>query len=722
MTRYRKIISPIAFILALIFMIPSCSPSETNDTPDPITDDTTTTDLIIDDKLPEVYITTDSPKQITSKTEYSDISIRFTLNDHYAKYSNTYTDKEGGSAQLRCRGNSSYSKPDMQAKNKYSYKLRLDSKENLFGMGESRHWYLLANWFDVTHMRNKLAYDLSGTLGMTYTESTWVVLYYNGEYRGIYSLVESIRIDEGRVETFDWEDYAEDIARLYSNDTHAPKYILEALENAMKNDLSWLTTQYLSFNYIDPDTKRSQTKKIDLSGYFDPDKLDFTSGYLIEYDGRLRGDGTKWNTSHNIPVVMDNPAALSTNKRMNDYVKTLIQDFENALYSPTFYNSKGKHYSEYVDVGSMVDFWTIWNLFNNIEFGYLSMYYYIDDGKIIFGPCWDFDNATGNIVTLTEKWMHWDYWVEDRGNSSNGWFSKVVSDPYFVALCQERWFSMREAVDDMMQSLDIYYDYISEEAVRCYERNGPRINWKPHNINDGISYDFETDFNVLKNWLKNRINWIDENFSAPAINVDDCGFERSPKITVIPDGSVKIAKDKSTAFGVVADYIIPTDTNKTLSFKISTTHTSSRNVEIYLNQGKLIGREMLTSTTPATFSISPRYLRLNDGDLNVIYIIDYKANGDIRSKTSLVIKASKAGNPSSNEYCVSFGDNTTHVKNGGSAVFPKISKTRNGFIAVGWTCGDGKVYRPGERFIPTENTYFYIFWKRNNIDSHMILD
>ncbi len=636
--RHGKILSITALFLALVFMLPSClnalkdGTAGVSDLP---------TGQKASGKLPEVYIDAEYGKEIKSRTDYSNISIRFALNDTFSEYTNTYTDYDGGAAELRCRGNSSYGKEDLQAKNKYSYKLRLESKADLLGMGESRHWYLLANWFDVTHMRNKLAYDLSGALGMTYTESTWVVLYYNGEYRGIYSLVESIRIDEGRIETFDWEEYAEDIAHMYALDKNVPKSVAEELTDTMKNDLSWLTTQHLMFEFIDSETYEVHTVDIDLTEYFDPDELDFTSGYLIEYDGRLDGDGTKWRTKNKIPVVVDNPATLSTNPQMYEYVQTLIQDFENALYSPTFHNEKGFHYSHYLDVDSLVNFWNIWNLFNNIEFGYLSLYYYIDDGKIVFGPCWDFDNASGNIVTLNEKWEKWNYWVEDRGNSSHGWFSEIMGDPYFVALCQEKWYSIRGEVDNMMAFLDVYYNYIGEEALRCYERNGPRKNWYLKSKNGGVSYDFETDFQLLKEWLTNRINWIDENFSAPAVEVDNSGFVRSEKIFVTPLNSYANSPNNAKYYGITPDYVIPTSITEPLSIRIETTHTSSKTVTVYLNGSILLGNKPLTDDVSAKFNIDPSDLRLDDGDINVLYIVAYKSNGDVRSVSSLILQASK---------------------------------------------------------------------------------
>ena len=158
--------------------------------------------------VPVIHITTANGKQVTSKKDYSSCNVRFELNGIFAEYENTYTDENGGNAEIRCRGNSSYSRKEMKEKNKYSYKLRLETKADLFGLGENKHWYLINNWFDISALRNKLAYDFSGALGLPYTGNTWVELYYNGEYRGLYLLTESIRIDEGRMETTDWEYFA----------------------------------------------------------------------------------------------------------------------------------------------------------------------------------------------------------------------------------------------------------------------------------------------------------------------------------------------------------------------------------------------------------------------------------------------------------------------------------------------------------------------------------
>ncbi len=729
----KRLISLISLILALTFILSACAPASSDNNKNK-NDNSSNSEQKVEypeptakGSLPEVYITSADGQQITSREEYSEINIRFALSERYVQYYNSYTDKDGGKALLRCRGNSTYGNSP-RYNNKYAYKLKLDTKTDLFGLGESKHWYLLNEIYDVTHMRNRLAYDMSGTLGMSYTASRWVVVYYNGEYKGIYSLVESLRVDEGRVETFDWEEYAEDIAGLAAIDLLIPPKVAEALKEKMKSDFSWMNTGSIHFKYEEGfeyggiDIKETVWEKtIDLKKYFNPSELNYTTGYFIEYDGRLYGENAKWKTDHSIPVYIDAPDAAGTNPKMVNFVKTLVQDFENAIFSDTFFNSKGKHYSEYLDVQSLVDFWMVWNLFNNIEFGYLSLYYYIDNGKIVFGPCWDFDNASGNIVTLNDKWKRWDYWVDDRGG---GWFTQVMGDPWFVSLCQERWFSMRPVLDDMMRTLDDYDAYLREEAIRCYEETGPRQNWYLSNVNKGYSYDYVTDFGVLKDWLTNRIKWIDTNIAKVGVNIDDSSFSRSSKIFYeISLGKNLLEKDLTTVYGTKADYAIPAGSKGTLNVSLSTTHTSAAAVAVYLNGSKLLDgeRKAFNDDGPTVYKINCSELNLNPGDVNVLYIIAYNGSGGIRSFSSINIRAVSQKNPTEGEVVVVCGNKTAVVKEGTSVTLPDITESKEGFKILGWTTGDDKVYKPGDKVVINDDTYFYVRWQRLDLDNLMVL-
>jgi len=97
---------------------------------------------------------------------------------------------------LQGRGNSTW-----QWREKKPYSLRLSSETDLLGMGEASRWVLLAEAFDLSYLKNKIAYDLAGNAGMPYApDCQWVDLYLNGEYAGLYLLSERNEIHPNRVD------------------------------------------------------------------------------------------------------------------------------------------------------------------------------------------------------------------------------------------------------------------------------------------------------------------------------------------------------------------------------------------------------------------------------------------------------------------------------------------------------------------------------------------
>lgn len=97
---------------------------------------------------------------------------------------------------LKGRGNSTW-----QWNEKKPYSLRLNEETDLLGMGAASRWILLAEAFDRSLMKNKLAYDLARNAGMPYApDCQWVELYLNGEYAGLYLLSERNEIHPNRVD------------------------------------------------------------------------------------------------------------------------------------------------------------------------------------------------------------------------------------------------------------------------------------------------------------------------------------------------------------------------------------------------------------------------------------------------------------------------------------------------------------------------------------------
>lgn len=138
--------------------------------------------------IPRVNIITLNNDRV-HKTDYHQCTLQIV--DPSGKYK-TILDTNG---QIKVRGNSTSSGA------KQPYNIKFESKQNVLGMGSCKKWYLLANMYDKTQIRNKLSFDFANDIGMAYVQqSTFVRVYLNGEYRGIYQLCESIGTGDTRVD------------------------------------------------------------------------------------------------------------------------------------------------------------------------------------------------------------------------------------------------------------------------------------------------------------------------------------------------------------------------------------------------------------------------------------------------------------------------------------------------------------------------------------------
>lgn len=89
--------------------------------------------------------------------------------------------------KIKMRGNTTV------LQDKKPYGIELAKPTALCGMDSGRNWKLLALYFEYDKIHTKLIFDMAREIGLTYTpDSTWVDLYCNGEYQGLYLLTQSV--------------------------------------------------------------------------------------------------------------------------------------------------------------------------------------------------------------------------------------------------------------------------------------------------------------------------------------------------------------------------------------------------------------------------------------------------------------------------------------------------------------------------------------------------
>jgi hypothetical protein len=153
--------------------------------------DITVERTLMDTGLPVVYIETEGEQNITSKDDYVKTNIKIVdpANPGNNLENTGYKDK------IRGRGNATWGYP------KKPYKVKLDKKADILGMGSDKDWVLLANYCDKSLMRTGIAFKVSELLQFPWTpDARFVELVINGEYMGNYQIVEGIKQDSNRVD------------------------------------------------------------------------------------------------------------------------------------------------------------------------------------------------------------------------------------------------------------------------------------------------------------------------------------------------------------------------------------------------------------------------------------------------------------------------------------------------------------------------------------------
>ncbi|MBR3932602.1 MAG: CotH kinase family protein [Clostridia bacterium] len=272
----------------------------------------------------------------------------------------------GKLTQIKGRGNTTWGLV------KKPYQIKLDEKIDLLETGNDKNktktWVLLANYLDGSVTRNSLALDLGRALGMeTNIESRHVDLYYDGEYRGNYLLSEKVEVAQGRVNITNLED-----------------------ENAACN---------LDGNFENLPVATQTTANGAVFTYCEGMKSpkDITGGYLIEMDYEVRAlkEICYFKTTRGQYVVVKSPEYASREEM--DYIATLYQDYEDAVYNGGVNPTTGKTYDEYVDAGSVARYLLVNEFTKSRDCFKSSAYLYKDKGseKLTMGPLWDYDMSFG---------------------------------------------------------------------------------------------------------------------------------------------------------------------------------------------------------------------------------------------------------------------------------------------------------------------------------------
>ena len=387
---------------------------------------------------------------------------------------------------IRGRGNSTW-----QQSPKKPFKIKLDKKTDIFGLGKNKHWVLLANWFDSTLIKDRISGWLGDELGFAFTPRgvpVDVVLTgeeYGSHYLGSYYLSENVRVDENRLE----------IAELEEGDTD-PDIITGGylIQNGVQVDAGSPDRFYTS-RHANWATHTPSFDPEDNAALGDGSAEDEAREGEESFAGAELGDGY-------------------VNLAQQQYIRDYIQHFEDVLFE------EGTAYRDLMDVDNAALYWLV-NIatVNGDGFATGSTYLYKDrdtsDGpaKLLWGPLWDFDFAWGHRIYYT-GFEYGHLWSKpmlyDKGEGG------------FVESVHRQWPAVRDALERMIEDGGLIDRY--REETRASAAANAEL------LHPGQAFDYDAEIDTLKTWIRNRIDWVDAHFSE----IDDLIH----RVVYIVDGEV----------------------------------------------------------------------------------------------------------------------------------------------------------------------------------------
>lgn len=374
-----------------------------------------------------------------------------------------------GSIGIEIRGSSS----QMFPKKQYGIELRNEAGEgidaSLLGLPKKDDWVLFAPYNDKSLMRDVLAYKLARDQKRYASRSRYCELVLNGEYQGVYVLLEKVKRDKNRI----------DIAKLDPNE---------------------------------------------ISGE------DLTGGYIVKIDKMDVGGGAGWNSSYTPPgrskdqrvyFQYEYPKEEDIATEQKNYIKAYMDAFETSLYGDDF-KTLDKGYAHYIDVPSFVDYFLINELTRNPDAYRISTFMYkqkdSDGGKLFMGPAWDFNLGFGNVdFCMKEKpegfVINYNAICPEDGWLVPFWWSRLFQDEVFSAKVNVRWRELRNgpyATNKILSYVDSTAAVLNSESQQRNFQRWPVLGqyvWP----NAFVGQTFQQEIDWMKTWITARLNWMDAN-------------------------------------------------------------------------------------------------------------------------------------------------------------------------------------------------------------------
>ena len=300
--------------------------------------------------VPVVYLTTNDGKDITSKEEYVQGTI-FVDAKGIAGYENAGSASAPLVTELKGRGNWTWNGFD-----KKPYRIKMNKKASLLNLTTDKSFNLLAHADDnYGFLRNTAGFALSRYFELIYTPTQEPVeLFLNNDYKGLYFLVDHIKVSSNRVQIEEQED----------NETNADN---------------------------------------------------ITGGWLLEIDNYSDDPHITINKPNGEEMWFTYKSPEELSVAQESYITNFLNKATSAIYNE---NKSSTEWEKYIDMDALVNYYLVYEILGNREGFHGSCYMHKDRGadtKLVFGPVWDFGNTLWDMsdTFIYEEYPYGIKWIDE---------------------------------------------------------------------------------------------------------------------------------------------------------------------------------------------------------------------------------------------------------------------------------------------------------------------
>lgn len=281
------------------------------------------------------------------------------------------------------------------------------------------------------------------------------------------------------------------------------------------------STTYFGIYALEEKIKRGKDR-VDIDGVLPQftQAPQITGGYMMKIDRGGPGEGGFYAANQGIIYVdpKEREITLPEWAPQRQYLQSYMDSFGTALYGANWTNPTNG-YAAFINQDSWIDHHLLNIVGFNVDALRLSANFYKPrGGRLEFGPLWDFDRALGSTDGRDFNPRIWcntpDQGTDFFNETTQAWWGRLFRDLEFFQRYIDRYQALRQNQFSTTNLWRLTDDLVGQiRLAQPRERTKWGGNYRTATGGGGGTYATEVQW--MKNWLSNRVSFMDSQFVSP---------------------------------------------------------------------------------------------------------------------------------------------------------------------------------------------------------------